>query len=204
MPTPILRPSNATTRLITLHDIHLPPRRQASGPPQNGDMAGPPRPNPHSSRSSDGRNWVCLAQPAAGWNAGIMGCWDSGAPWPPRIGFVSRSGVSRRCRTIGPAGKLALFVQEVSGLANCPELGSFCTIGPPIGFVWHDCPSQGPRLPAGRAELGLFGAIVPACRVGLTPPIPPGGRKLALFRTTGPRLPLTSNIAHHTSTISKS
>ena len=53
----------------------------------------------------------------------------------------------------------------------------------PIGFVWHVCP-QGPRsAPPGRAELGSFGAMAPACRVGLAPPIPLRGCKLASFRT---------------------
>ncbi len=57
----------------------------------------------------------------------------------------------------------------------------------------HVRPSQGPALPVGRAELGLFGAIAPACGMGFCPP---GNADLSIgvragigFVCTTPRAP---------------
>ena len=57
---------------------------------------------------------------------------------------------------------------------------------PGIGFVLHVFALRRPAPPADLARLGLFGALEPACWVGLAPPILHRGCKLALFRTFGP------------------
>jgi hypothetical protein len=73
-----------------------------------------------------------------------------------RIGFVSRSGASRRCRTIGSSpcwtSKLALFCAIDPGMAHGPILAA----SPPIGFVSRSGASRRCRRIGPSARLALF------------------------------------------------
>ena len=113
----------------------------------------------------------------------------------PAYGGVSQIHVAGRGR------KLALFrafhrpVQPLHirrlfpNISVLPSLALFRTFAPAgpavrarIGFVWH----HRTRLQNGvGAKLGLFSAVAPTCRVGLAPPTPLCGCRLALFRTFG-------------------
>ena len=159
------------------------PRLRGPGPPSGGkDQSDPRKRGTPNGSTRMPPNWLCLAG---------LAC-STPVPQIPQFAHVwlclAHFVLDSPCRL----AELALFrrigLRTPPGLA---QIGFVCTTDPgaasQIGFVSHTCPSQGPSPPAGRAELGLFGAIAPTRRVELAPPIPLPGCKLGLFPEAGHR-----------------